>query len=93
MSGIKDLVKIYAQKHKVTLAEAEVIMRNSLDVISDAIVDGGFSYIGNFSIETVQRKERIGRNPATKETYTIPACVGLRIKCGKWLKKRLNPYN
>lgn len=92
MSGIKDLAKAYSQKHGVTIAEAEVIVKNTLGVVVDAIVeDGGISYIGNFTIETVQRKERTGRNPATKETHTIPASVGLRIKCGKSLKQRLNP--
>lgn len=92
MSGIKDLAKSYAQKHGVTIAEAEVIMKNALGVVSDAIVkDGGISFIGNFTIESVQRKERMGRNPATGETHTIPATVGLRVRCGKLLKERLNP--
>lgn len=92
MSGIKDLAKSYAQKHGVTIAEAEIIMKNALGVVTDAIVEnGGVSYIGNFTIEAVQRKEREGRNPATKEKYTIPAVIGLRIRCGKSLKQRLNP--
>lgn len=90
MSGIKDLAKDYAQKHGVTIAEAEAIMKNALGVIVDAIVDGGVSYINNFTIEPVLRKERIGRNPSTKEEMTIPASVGLRIKCGKLLKQKLN---
>ena len=91
MSGIKDLAKSYAHKYGVTIAEAEVIMKNALGVVIDTIVeDGGVSYIGNFTIKTVQRKERTGRNPATKETHTIPASVGLKIKCGKLLKQKLN---
>lgn len=91
MSGIKDLAKSYAQKHGVTIAEAEVSMKKALGVLVDAIVnDGGVSYINNFTIECVPRKERIGRNPLTKEEFTIPASVGLRIKCGKLLKQKLN---
>ena len=90
ISGIKDLAKSYAQKHGVTLAEAEATMKNALGVVVEAIENGGVSYIGQFTIETVQRKERIGRNPATKETHTIPASVRLRIKCGKLLKQKLN---
>lgn len=91
MSGIKDLAKRYAQNYNCTLAEAEDLIKKSLSVMTDAIAeDGGIAYIGNFTIETVQRKERVGRNPATKEEFPIPASVGLRIKCGKILKQRLN---
>lgn len=90
MSGIKDLAKAYAQKHGVTIAEAEDLMKKALGVVVDAIVDGGVSYINNFTIEPVQRKERVGRNPLTKQEFTIPASVGLRIKCGKLLKHKLN---
>lgn len=90
LSGIKDLSRAYAKKYGCTLAEAEDLMKKSLGVITDAIADGGVSYIGNFTIEAVQRKERIGRNPATKEEYTIPSTIGLRIRCGKLLKQRLN---
>lgn len=90
ISGIKDLAKSYANKYGVTIAEAEVAMKNALGVVVEAIENGGISYIGQFTIEAVQRKERVGRNPATKETHTIPASVGLRIKCGKLLKQKLN---
>lgn len=92
MSGIKDLSKRYANKFGVTLTEAETVIKNSLSVMTDAIVeDGGVSYIGNFTISAVQRSERTGRNPATGESFTIPASVGLKIKCGLALKKKLNP--
>lgn len=91
MSGIKDCAKAYAKKHGVSIAEAEVVMKNAISVITDCIKsDGGVSFIGTFSIETVQRKERTGRNPATGESFTIPASVGLKIKCGKKFKEELN---
>lgn len=92
MLGIKELIKKYAETHGVSLAEAEKAVKNTIDTITDAIVeDGGISIIGKFSIETVQKKERIGRNPATGEPHTIPASKGIKIKCGKLLKERLNP--
>ena len=90
ISGIEDLARAYSKKHGCSISEAKDYMRKALDVVADAIVDGGVSYIGNFTIESIQRKERIGRNPATKEEFTIPSTVGLRIRCGKFLKKRLN---
>lgn len=91
ISGIKDLARAYSKKHGCSISEAEDLMKKALTVFTDAIVEGGVSYIGNFTIESVVRKERVGRNPATKEQYTIPATVGLRIRCGKFLKSRLNP--
>lgn len=90
MSGIKDLARAYSKKHGCSISEAEILMKKAVEVITDAIAEGGVSIIGNFTIETVQRKERIGRNPATKEEFPIPATIGLRIRCGKLLKKRLN---
>ena len=91
ISGIKDLARAYSKKHGCSIAEAEDLMKKALNVVTDAIVDGGVSYIGNFTIEAVERKERIGRNPATKEEFTIPSTISLRIRCGKFLKNRLNP--
>ena len=90
VSGIKDLSKAYAQKYGVTLAEAETVVKNTLSVMTEAIENGGVSYIGNFTIEAVQKSARVGRNPATKEEFNIPASIGLRIRCGKQLKQRLN---
>lgn len=92
MSGIRYLVINYAKKHGCSFAEAEDVIKKTLDVITDSIVEnGGFTYIGQFSIQSVRRKERLGRNPKTKEEFKIPSTVTLRIKCGKLLKKRLNP--
>lgn len=90
ISGIEDLARAYSKKHSCSISEAKDLMKKALDVVTDAIEDGGVSYIGNFTIEAVVRKERVGRNPATREEYTIPSTVGLRIRCGKFLKRRLN---
>ena len=90
ISGIEDLARAYSKKHGCSIAEAKEFMRKALDVVTDAIAEGGVSYMGNFTIETAQRKERVGRNPLTKEEFPIPATIGLRIRCGKFLKNRLN---
>ena len=91
ISGIEDLARAYSKKHGCSISEAKDLIKKALDVVTDAITEGGVSYIGNCTIESVMRKERIGRNPLTKEEFTIPPTVGLRIRCGKFLKKRLNP--
>lgn len=90
-SGIKDCAKRYAAKTGCTLAEADKAMRTALEVIQDEILNnGGVSFIGTFSIETVQRKERNGINPATKEPHVVPAHKTLKISVGKSFKEKLN---
>ena len=91
ISGIKDLSRAYAKQNDCTLAEAEEVMKKALSVITDAIIAGGVSFIGSFTIKVAERKERTGRNPKTKEEFTIPAHNSLKITCGKFLKEKLNP--
>ena len=90
-SGIKDCAKSYASKTGCTFAEADKAMRTALEVIKDEILtNGGVSFIGTFSIEVVQRSERTGINPATKEPHVIPAHKTLKLSVGKNLKEELN---
>lgn len=90
-SGIKDCVRSYASKTGCTLAEADKAMRTAVEVIVDEIVqNGGVSFIGNFSLEVVCRKERNGVNPSTGEIHTIPAHRTLKLSVGKQLKEELN---
>lgn len=90
-SGIKECVKSYADKTGVTLAEADKAMRTAVEVIKEEIVnEGGVAFIGSFSIEVVDRKERQGVNPATREPMTIPAYKTLKLTVGKNLKEELN---
>lgn len=90
-SGIKDCVKSYASKTGCTLAEADKAMRTAVEVIKDEIINnGGVAFIGNFSIEVVQRKEKKGVNPSTGQYHIIPAHRTLKLTVGKQLKEELN---
>lgn len=89
--GIKACAKKYAEKRGCTLAEAEIAMKTVVDVITDAIVeDGGVTFVGGFSLEAVDRKERRGINPSTGEFMIIPKRRTVRLSVGKHLKDRLN---
>lgn len=91
MSGIKECVKNYASKSGCTLAEADKAMRTALEVIKDAIVnDGGVAFIGDFTIQVVQREAKRGVIPSTGKPHVIPAHRTLKIKVGKQLKEELN---
>lgn len=90
-SGIKDCAKAYASKRGCSLKEAELAMRTAIEVIKDEIVNtGGVSFLGLFSLTTVERNERRGINPATGEYHTIPAYKTVKISVGKALKEELN---
>lgn len=90
-SGIKDCVKRYAEKTGCTIAEADKAMRTAVEVIKDEVVtNGGVSFMGLFSLEVVERKEKNGINPATKQPHVIPAHKTVKLTVGKQLKEELN---
>ena len=91
MIGIQDCVKNYAVKTGCTNAEAEKAMKTAVEVLKDAIIeDGGFSFIGLFSVKVAKREARNGRNPKTGLTHVIPAHKTLKVTVGKQLKEELN---
>ena len=90
-SGIKDCVKSFATKSGCSLVEAEKAMRTAVEVIKEEIItNGGVSFLGTFSLEVVQRKEKNGVNPATKQPCVIPAHKTVKLTVGKQLKEELN---
>lgn len=90
-SGIKKCIKSYASKTGCPLDVADTVMRTALEVIKDEIINsGGVSFIGDFSIEVVNRSERSSIHPITGVTYTIPAYNTLKITVGKHLKEKIN---
>lgn len=50
----------------------------------------GFTLPGLGKLVLVQRKARMGRNPATGATITIKASKSVRFKVGKELKEAVN---
>lgn len=59
--------------------------------IQDQLVDGQKVTIPGFgNFDTTDRKERMGRNPQTKEPMLIKASTGVRFKPGKALKDAVN---
>lgn len=89
--GPKELAYIYASHYDCSLKEAEEAIRNTVDVICEALCSGhSVSFIGNFNLEVKNRAERKGRNPKTKEEITIPASKVVSFKAGAKLKKGVN---
>ena len=61
-----------------------------IDSIFNVASDGGLQIVGKFTLETITRAARTGRNPRTKEEIQIPACNTLKFKIGKSWKDALN---
>ena len=88
-----DLVEAIASKAGVNKAQAQSIVEDVFELISEALsktppdkIDlRGF---GTFSVR--EAKARTGRNPQTGETIQIPARKVPGFKPGKELKERVN---
>ena len=89
--GAKDLARVYADAHGVSIKDAEEAIRNSVDVICNVLSTGHkVNFLGQFSLEIGTRAERQGRNPKTKEAITIPASKFVKFKAGASLKRSIN---
>ena len=61
------------------------------DVVSEELVNGGkVQLVGFGTFEVVERPEREGRNPKTKERITVAASRVPKFKAGKALKDKVN---
>lgn len=86
----KELARIIAAKHNITIAQAKDILDTTFSTITDSLNDNIPVFIhgfGKFSI--TQAKARRGRNPQTGESIEIPAKNVVRFKPSKTLKERL----
>jgi DNA-binding protein HU-beta len=91
ISGVKECAKGLAAKRKCTLAEAKEIVEDVLGVIDDELMrTKGVQFVGRWTVEAIEKSERMGRNPQTGEQIVIPKRVSIKFKLGKALKDRLN---
>ena len=83
-----DLVdKIHAKAGLGTKAATEQFLDAAISVLSETIANGEqVSFTGFGSFKVVERSERKGRNPRTKEEITIAASKLPCFKAGKALK-------
>lgn len=93
VAGIAELSKELAAKRGISLSEAKSVMRDVVDVMSSAIVDGGVSIKGVMTITPTVRKGRKGKisfgDKRGQEWQTKDKIV-LSIKAGRDMETRLN---
>ena len=87
-----DLVEILAaQFPQLTHRDAELSVKTILDALAQALDDGHRVEIRGFgSFSVSHRSARIGRNPRSGETVSVPAKYVPHFKAGKELRDRLN---
>lgn len=87
----KDLVQAVSEKTGMTQKDVGTAMETILNTISAALQAGDDVKIAGFGVFRVnERRERIARNPRTKETITISASLVPVFNPGKALKEVVN---
>ena len=82
-----ELIAEVATKAEITKKDADAAVTAVIDVITESLKQGEkVQLVGFGAFEVKARAERVGRNPQTKETITIPASKTPVFKAGKALK-------
>ncbi|MEA5465268.1 HU family DNA-binding protein [Leptothoe sp. PORK10 BA2] len=86
-----ELVGAICDRRGVTRAVAESIISEAIDVIVQQVAQGNrVTLVGFGTFESVHAKERVGRNPRTGETLTIPERTKPIFRAGKLFKEAVN---
>ncbi|NLZ71643.1 MAG: HU family DNA-binding protein [Clostridiaceae bacterium] len=86
-----ELVAAVAEETKLSKKDSQKAVNAVLETITNELEKGEkVTLVGFGTFEVRNRAERQGRNPATKETITIPASKSPAFKAGKGLKDRVN---
>jgi len=82
-----DLVGNVAEKTGLTKKDSEAAINAVFDSIQGALIEGDkVQLVGFGAFEVKSRAARMGRNPKTKESISIPASKTPVFKPGKTLK-------
>ena len=82
-----ELIAAVAAETGLTKKDSELAVNAFVNQVTEALKKGDkVSIVGFGSFEVKQRNARIGRNPKTKETITIPASKAPAFKAGKQFK-------
>ena len=83
-----DLINEVAAKAGLTKVQAKAALDATLESISQALAnEDKVQLIGFGTFAVVEKPERTGRNPRTKETIVIPARKVVKFKPGAGLGK------
>ena len=82
-----ELVAAIVEKSGLTKKDADKALAAFIETVTETMQKGEkIQLVGFGTFEVRERPERVGRNPMTKETITIPASKSPVFKAGKALK-------
>lgn len=85
-----ELVNAIAEKTSLNKVDAKKALEATLEAIGEALAKGDkISLVGFGTFSVVEKGERQGRNPRTKETITIAARKAVKFKHGAELASKL----
>ncbi len=87
------IAKIALKQNHLPYGDVEVSVKTLLEQMSEALASGGRIEIrgfGSFSVHA--RSSRVGRNPRTGETVSVPERLTPHFKPGKELRKRVDGF-
>ena len=83
-----ELVNAIAEKANLSKVQAKAALEASIEAIAEELAKGEkVALIGFGTYSVVEKAERTGINPATKEKITIPAKKVIKFKAGAELEK------
>lgn len=87
-----ELVEKMVEKNpSVMKKDMSTYVDSFIDIIKESLAKGDNVRLNGFgTFDIVQRKEREGVNPKTKETIIIPASKAVKFKVSKALKDTVN---
>ena len=86
----KDIVMNISEETGLKQVDVKLIVQKTLDHITTAVAAGKTVELRNFGVFKVKvRKPRIGRNPKTGVTVTIPERKVVTFKSGMIMKKKV----
>lgn len=92
MTARKELIRRISEAHGLTELKAGRVVAGVLDELEKLVIERGrVEFRGWGTLQLVQRKGRIGRNPSKPdEVYEVPPRIHFKFVTGKDLFKRLN---
>ena len=83
-----ELVNAIAEKANLSKVQAKAALDASLEAVAEELAKGEkVALIGFGTYSVVEKAERTGINPATKEKITIPAKKVVKFKAGAEVEK------
>jgi len=86
----KDIVLKIAEEASIKQVDVKKVVQMALDIITESLAGGKTIELRNFGVFKVKsRKSRIGRNPKTGTTVSIPERKVVVFKAGMIMKKKV----